>query len=136
MKSGGGAVAAIPLRGELRLIQRALMPGSVRQGKLVLGVASADSWFWHAATIDLETGEVTTDYRQPVGLSLCDLALRRRTDRIRLRAQYLAVALHSGFAVSRLAQRVAATRFDSNRQRALLLARGGDTGINWRPASG
>ncbi len=59
MKPTGGAVAEIPLRGELRLIQRALMPGSVRQGKLVLGVASADSWFWHAATIDLETGVVT-----------------------------------------------------------------------------
>ena len=59
MKPAGGAVAEIPLRGELRLIQRALMPGSVRQGKLVLGVASADSWFWHAATIDLETGAVT-----------------------------------------------------------------------------
>ena len=59
MKPTGGAVAEIPLRGELRLIQRALMPGSVRQGKLVLGVASADSWFWHAATIDLETGGVT-----------------------------------------------------------------------------
>ena len=59
MKPTGGAVAEIPLRGELRLIQRALMPGSVRKGKLVLGLASADSWFWHAATIDLETGEVT-----------------------------------------------------------------------------
>ena len=59
MKPTGGAVAEIPLRGELRLIQRALMPGAVRKGKLVLGLASADSWFWHAATIDLETGEVT-----------------------------------------------------------------------------
>ena len=59
MKPGGGAVAEIPVRGELRLIQRALMPGSVRQGQLVLGVASADSWFWHVATIDLETGVVT-----------------------------------------------------------------------------
>ena len=59
MKPTGGAVAEIPLKGELRLIQRALMPGSVRQGKLVLGVASADSWFWHAATIDLKTGVVT-----------------------------------------------------------------------------
>ena len=59
MKPTGGAVAAIPVKGDLRLIQRALMPGSVRQGKLVLGMASADSWFWHAATIDLETGVVT-----------------------------------------------------------------------------
>jgi Tol biopolymer transport system component len=59
MKPAGGAVADIPLHGELRLIQRALMPGSVRQGKLVLGVASADSWFWHAAVIDLTTGAVS-----------------------------------------------------------------------------
>jgi hypothetical protein len=100
MKPTGGAVAEIRLRGELRLIQRALMPGSVRQGKLVLGVASPDSWFWHAATIDLTTGVVTKpDDRQPVGLSLCHLALRRRTDRIRVRAQYVAVALHRAGAV-------------------------------------
>ena len=25
----------------------------------MLGLASADSWFWHAATIDLKTGVVT-----------------------------------------------------------------------------
>ena len=59
MKPTGGAVAEIPLHGDLRLIQRGLMPGAVRQGKLVLGMASADSWFWHAATLDLKTGVVT-----------------------------------------------------------------------------
>jgi hypothetical protein len=34
------------------------MPGAVRQGRLVLGVTSTDSWFWHAATVDLKTGVV------------------------------------------------------------------------------
>ena len=58
MKATGGAVEEIPLRGELRLIPRPLVPGAVRKGRLALSVASADSWFWHAATLDLKTGEV------------------------------------------------------------------------------
>jgi Tol biopolymer transport system component len=59
MRPTGGAVTDITVQGDLRLIQPGLMPGSVRRGKLVLGLASADSWFWHAATIDLKTGVVT-----------------------------------------------------------------------------
>ncbi len=59
MKPNGDSIAEIPLHGDLRLIQRPLTPGAVRQGRLVLGMSSADSWFWHAAMIDLKTGEVT-----------------------------------------------------------------------------
>jgi hypothetical protein len=59
MKATGGAVEEIPVRGELRLIPRPLVPGAVRGGRLVVPVASADSWFWHAATLDLKTGVVT-----------------------------------------------------------------------------
>ena len=59
MKASGGEVQLIPLQGDLRLIPRPLVPGAVRQGRLVLGVASVDSWFWHAATVDLKTGVVT-----------------------------------------------------------------------------
>ena len=47
------------MRGDLRLIPRPLVPGAIRQGRLLLGVASADSWFWHAAMLDLKTGVVT-----------------------------------------------------------------------------
>ena len=59
MRAAGGAVEEIPVRGDLRLIPRPLVPGAVRQGRLALSVASADSWFWHAATLDLKTGVVT-----------------------------------------------------------------------------
>ena len=50
----------IPIHGDLRLILRPLLSGAVRrQGRLALAVASADSWFWHAAILDLKTGVVT-----------------------------------------------------------------------------
>ena len=58
MDATSGATVPIAVHGDLRLIPRPLMPGSVRQGRLVLGVASTDSWFWHAATVDLKTGVV------------------------------------------------------------------------------
>jgi eukaryotic-like serine/threonine-protein kinase len=59
MKPSGGAVEEIPIRGDLRLTPRPLLSGAVRQGRLALAVASADSWFWHAAILDLKTGVVT-----------------------------------------------------------------------------
>ena len=59
MKPSGGAIEEVPIRGDLRLIPRPLLPGAVRQGRLALAVASADSWFWHAAVLDLKTGVVT-----------------------------------------------------------------------------
>ena len=58
MNGASGAAVPIEVRGDLRLIPRPLMPGAVRQGRLVLGVTSMDSWFWHAATVDLKTGMV------------------------------------------------------------------------------
>jgi eukaryotic-like serine/threonine-protein kinase len=59
MKPQGGDVEPIPVHGVLRLIPNPLMPGAVRRGRLVLAVASVDSWFWHPATLDLKTGIVT-----------------------------------------------------------------------------
>jgi hypothetical protein len=59
MKPADGSVEQIPLKGDLRLIARPLVPGAVSQGRLVLGVASVDSWFWQAAVLDLATGVVT-----------------------------------------------------------------------------
>ena len=60
MKTTGGAVEEIPWRSDLRLVQRPLVPGAIRGGQLLVAVASADSWFYHAATLDLKTGVVTT----------------------------------------------------------------------------
>jgi hypothetical protein len=64
MKAGEGVTEEIQVRGDLRLIPRSLVPGAVRNGRLALSVASADSWFWHAATLDLKTGVVSklSDY--------------------------------------------------------------------------
>jgi eukaryotic-like serine/threonine-protein kinase len=60
MKPSSGAIEEIALKGDLRLLpQRPLTPESVRDGKLVLGMSTADSWFWHAATLDLKTGATT-----------------------------------------------------------------------------
>ena len=62
------------------------MPGAVRQGKLVLPFASADSWFWHAATLNLATEGVHDQAhdRETVGLSPGHLARRRRPGRIHI----------------------------------------------------
>jgi hypothetical protein len=60
MKPDGGAVADIPMTGNWRIVQRPLVPGAIRQGRMVLPVASPDSWFWHAAVLDLKTGAVDT----------------------------------------------------------------------------
>jgi hypothetical protein len=59
LKAGGGTAHEIAVRSELRLIPRPLVPGAIRQGRLLLGAASADSWFWHAAMLDLKTGILT-----------------------------------------------------------------------------
>jgi len=54
----GGTPQPIAMKGDLRMIVYGLAPGSVRRGKLVLPVASVDSWFWYSAVLDLATGEV------------------------------------------------------------------------------
>jgi hypothetical protein len=56
---GGGRPQEIAVRSDLRLVPRPLVPGAVRQGRLLLPVASTDSWFWHAAMLDLKTGVLT-----------------------------------------------------------------------------
>jgi eukaryotic-like serine/threonine-protein kinase len=60
MKPSSGAIEEVVLKGDLRLLPlRPLTPGSVRDGKLALGMSAADSWFWHAATLDLKSGVAT-----------------------------------------------------------------------------
>jgi hypothetical protein len=59
MKPANGVTVEIPIRGDLRLTYRPLTPGAIRDGVLVLVMATADSWFWHLATLDLKTGVAT-----------------------------------------------------------------------------
>jgi eukaryotic-like serine/threonine-protein kinase len=56
MKPANGTTEEIPIKRDLRLTYRPLAPGAVRDGRLVLVMATADSWFWHVATLDLKTG--------------------------------------------------------------------------------
>ena len=48
----------IVIKSELRLIPNPLAPGSIRGNKMVIPVASKDSWYWFAAVLDLTTGEL------------------------------------------------------------------------------
>ena len=63
---GGGTPRPIAISGDLRLVVRPLAPGAVRAGRLVLPVATADSWFWHAGVLDLASGRlerIPVDYQ-------------------------------------------------------------------------
>ena len=95
--SAGWAVPPeqIPVRGDLRLIPRPLVPGECARADLLLGVASTDSWFWHAGMLDLKTG-VVTKLADPnlVRFSLRHVARRWRADWSGLRDRHRAVALH------------------------------------------
>jgi DNA-binding beta-propeller fold protein YncE len=53
-----GDTVPIAMNGDLRMIPYPLSPGSIRHGKLVLPVASADSWYWYVAILDLATGDL------------------------------------------------------------------------------
>jgi hypothetical protein len=54
----GGSPRPIDINGSLRLIQEPLSSGAVRQGRLLLPVATADSWYWYLGTLDLQTGRL------------------------------------------------------------------------------
>ena len=58
LSPGGGTPRPIDIRGDLRLVPEALLPGAVRNGRLVLPVASPDSWYWYAGALDLQTGRL------------------------------------------------------------------------------
>ena len=58
VSSKGGTTVPIEMKGDLRMIINPLSPGSIRHGKLVLPVSSADSWYWFVAVLDLATGDL------------------------------------------------------------------------------
>ncbi len=65
LAAGGGSPQPIDVKGDLRLVGEALLPGAVRNGRLLLPVATADSWYWYAAVLDLRTGrldKIAVDY--------------------------------------------------------------------------
>ncbi|HUF23498.1 MAG TPA: protein kinase [Vicinamibacterales bacterium] len=59
MSPAGGTPAPITITGDLRLVTRPLMPGAVRNGRLVLPIAVLDSWYWFAGVLDLRSGRLT-----------------------------------------------------------------------------
>jgi hypothetical protein len=59
MSPAGGTPAPIAIAGDLRLVNRPLMPGAIRNGRLVLPIAVQDSWYWFAGVLDLQSGRLT-----------------------------------------------------------------------------
>lgn len=55
----GGSPRPIAVTGDLRLVSRPLMPGAIRNGRLLLAVAAVDSWDWFTGVLDLRTGRLT-----------------------------------------------------------------------------
>ena len=59
MSPAGGTPAPIAITGDLRLVNRPLMPGAIRNGRLVLPIAVQDSWYWFAGVLDFQSGRLT-----------------------------------------------------------------------------
>jgi hypothetical protein len=59
MSPDGGTPVTITISGDLRLVTRPLLPGAVRNGRLVLPVATVDSWYWSAGVLDLRSGRLS-----------------------------------------------------------------------------
>ncbi|CAN5685204.1 hypothetical protein BH24ACI5_BH24ACI5_20090 [soil metagenome] len=59
MSPDGGLPRPIAIVGDLRLVPRPLLPGAVRNGRLMMPVATADSWYWFTGVLDLRTGQLT-----------------------------------------------------------------------------
>ncbi|MBI3665202.1 MAG: protein kinase [Acidobacteria bacterium] len=56
---GGGPEKAIPFHSEFRLTPPPLAPNAVgKDGRIVVQVASKDSWFWSSAVLNPQTGNV------------------------------------------------------------------------------
>ena len=66
MSPAGGGTTPIAINStELRLVDEPLLPGAIRKGRLLLPVATADSWYWSTGVLDLKTGQIeklTPDY--------------------------------------------------------------------------
>ncbi len=58
MTADGASPQSIEINGSLRMASEPLMPGAIRSGRLLLTLASTDSWYWHAGVLDLRTGRL------------------------------------------------------------------------------
>jgi hypothetical protein len=57
-RPSGGAPQEIQVTGNLRLAGTPLMATAIRNGRLLVVAASADSWYWFASVVDLATGAI------------------------------------------------------------------------------
>lgn len=67
--AAGGPHTIIETHGMFRVTPQRLVPGSVRDGRLAVSIASVDSWYWMAGTVDLKTGrieKIPNDYRSDI----------------------------------------------------------------------
>jgi serine/threonine protein kinase len=48
----------IAIHGDLRLVATPLLPDAIRDGRLLLAVGSADSWYWFIGALDLASGRL------------------------------------------------------------------------------
>jgi hypothetical protein len=55
----GGTPMPVAMKGDFRMIYYPPSTSSIRRGRLVLPLASVDSWFWRIGVLNLATGEVT-----------------------------------------------------------------------------
>ena len=57
-RPSGGPPREIVIDGVLRLVATPLMPDAIRDGRLLLAVGSADSWYWFVGALDLASGRL------------------------------------------------------------------------------
>ena len=53
-----GTTRPISVVGDLRMVDEPLLPGAIREGRLLLAVATRDSWLWHVGVLDLQSGRL------------------------------------------------------------------------------
>jgi hypothetical protein len=55
----GGVPRDLPMGTELRMANRPLSPGAIKNGRLLFSAATDDSWYWFVGMFDLKSGAVT-----------------------------------------------------------------------------
>ena len=53
-----GTSTLVPINSDLRMIPEPLIPGAIRKGRMVLPVATADSWYWFVGVLDMQSGRI------------------------------------------------------------------------------
>jgi len=58
LKPSGGTPQPIEMKGPYRLTGDALVAGALRNGRLLVAIASTDSWYWFVGVLDLKTSRL------------------------------------------------------------------------------